>query len=368
MRLATKLEEWQAAGLIDGASATAIQSHEDGRQRPVAAFTVVALGLLALALGILSLVAANWDELSATFKLAVSIALTAAAAIATLLFARRNRVWAGEGTLFLLAALTLAGIALHSQVYQLTGPLWQALAWWTALVSPAILLLGRTRLIAYGYGMMFVALAIAYWTSKTGLLGQNLSTALPAAFVFAALALPGEERNASFRGGLFELGLVSTLLAASVAHIGWSWTITDTSALTMMRSLPVTALVVAGASILAFRRRVRAQAELIALALVGSLLAVVLALGLPHGGGPAARFVGVLSYLSLWGGLAILAMRAGWHRVFRIAIAALTVRLFLVYFELFYSLAFTGVGLIVGGALLIALSWVWTRVVRQEAL
>lgn len=128
MRLATKLDEWQAAGLIDGEVAAAIRSHEDASHRPVALFAVAGLGLLAFALGVLSLVAANWDELSPPLKLSAHIALTATAAVAAAIFARRDRVWAGEGALFLLAALTLAGIALQSQVYQLTGALWQALA------------------------------------------------------------------------------------------------------------------------------------------------------------------------------------------------------------------------------------------------
>ncbi|WP_375427019.1 DUF2157 domain-containing protein [uncultured Sphingomonas sp.] len=365
--MATKLDEWQAAGLIDGAAASAIRSHEDGAHRPIALFAVAGLGLLALALGILSLVAANWDELPAGLKLSVHIALTAIAAVTAVLCARRDWVWAGEGALFLLAALTLAGIALQSQVYQLTGALWQALAWWAILVSPVILLLGRTRLVAYGYGAMLAALAVAYGTAEFERLGEALAMALPTALVLAALALPDEERNAAFRAGLFEFGFAATLFAGTLAHIGWSSKVSGAEAWRMLTQLPIAAAVVAGVCLLAFRSRPHADASVIAAALIGSLLAGLFALGIPHGGGPTPRFVGVLSYLVFWGVLAMLATRAGWHRLFRVAIAALAVRLFAVYFELFYSLAFTGVGLIIGGALLIALAWVWTRIVRREA-
>jgi uncharacterized membrane protein len=367
MRLATKLDEWQAAGLIDGAVAAAIRSHEDRSHRPVALFAVAGLGLLALALGVLSLVAANWDELSPWLKLLAHIALTATAAVAAVVLARRDRVWAGEGALFLLAALTLAGIALQSQIYQLAGELWQALAWWAVLLSPAILLLGRTRLTAYGYGLMLIALAVAYWSDEASKLGEALATALPVALVLAGLALSFEERNAPFRAGLLEFGLTATLLAGTAAHIAWSSTVSGAEAWTMLARLPIAAAMVAGASILAFRGRSASDAIVIAAALVGSLLAGLLALGIPHDAGPASRFAGVLSYLTLWGGLAVLATRAGWHGLFRIAIAAIAVRFFIVYFELFYSLAFTGVGLIVGGALLIVLTWFWTGIVRREA-
>ena len=41
------------------------------------------------------------------------------------------------------------------------------------------------------------------------------------------------------------------------------------------------------------------------------------------------------------------------------------VRLFIVYVEVFGSLAYTGIGLIVGGALLIALTLVWAKIIRR---
>lgn len=366
MGLANKIDDWQAAGLLDPASAAAILQHEQGRQRPVALFAVAGLGLLALALGILLLVAANWDDLGAALKLSVHVALILAAAVGTLLFQRRDAAWAGEGALFLLAALTLAGIALQSQVYQLTGPLWQALAWWAVLASPAILLLGRTRLTAYSLAAMLAALAVAYRTSATDRLGENLSNALPAALILAALVLPRGARNAPFRAGLLEIGLAATLILASLAHLGWSFGITRGSAWASATALIVAAVVVCGAVATTFRRLPRPDAELIAVILGGSLAAVLLALGVPHDDGPVASFAGVLSYFALWGGVAALATRAGWHRLFRIAMAALAIRLFLIYFELFYSLAFTGVGLIFGGVLLIGLAWAWTRIVRRE--
>jgi hypothetical protein len=46
-------------------------------------------------------------------------------------------------------------------------------------------------------------------------------------------------------------------------------------------------------------------------------------------------------------------------------VAAVAVRLFIVYFELFGSLATTGLGLIVAGALLIGLTLLWRRVMTR---
>ncbi|PAX09399.1 DUF2157 domain-containing protein [Sphingomonas lenta] len=367
MRLGAKLDEWQAAGLIDGDAAAAIRAHEDGRHRPVALFAVAGLGALALGLGVLLVVAANWDALPAWSKLAAHLFFLALAGAAALHFTRNDRVGAGEVSLFLLGALTLAGIALHSQVYQLTGPLWQALAWWTLMVSPALLLLGRTRLTAYGYGGMLVALAIAYVTEREAdVLGGNLAAALPSALVLIGLVRSGGERRKAFHDALLELGVVLALLGASLAQLGWTFGVDRDDAGDWAVRLPLAVALAALVGALAFWLRSRSEAVLLATVVSGSAMAAALALALPHGSGPLERFFGALVYLALWGAVAAAATRAGWRRLFGVAVAAAALRLFLIYFELFYSLAFTGVGLIVAGVLLIALTWGWSRIMRRS--
>lgn len=365
MRLGGKLEEWRAAGLTDAATLDAIRAYEARDQHGVGWFAVAGLGVLAVSLGVMSLVAANWDQLSDGIKLAAHLLLLTAAAAGVEWFRRTGRVWAGEGALFLLAALVLAGIALHAQVYQQSGPLWQALAWWAALSAPAILLLGRTRLTAIGLGAMLIALAASYGLDGGDWLGETLSASLPPALVFAALALPGREADDTFRAGLFGMGITLTLLVVSLAHIGWVFDVTARDAASVWERAAAPACFVAGACWLARRDQPPAEARLIMVVLAGGLAAVLIALGLPHPEGPGSRFLGVLSFLAFWGGTALLALRAGWLRLFRLGVAAIAARLLIVYFELFYSLAFTGIGLIVAGLLTLGLAWGWTRIVRR---
>jgi hypothetical protein len=87
----------------------------------------------------------------------------------------------------------------------------------------------------------------------------------------------------------------------------------------------------------------------------------------PHGDNPAARLAGVLSYFALWGLIARAAAAHGWRALFGLAVAALALRLFIVYLELFYDLASTGLGLILGGLLLLGLAAGWRRIMARAA-
>src|SRR3546814_8551680 len=101
---------------------------------------------------------------------------------------------------------------------------------------------------------------------------------------------------------------------------------------------------------------------------VAAIVAVVLALGIPHGGDWPSRLAGAIVYALMWGVIGWIAFRAGWTKLFGVAFAALALRMFIIYFELFASLAMTGAGLFGAGLLLIALVLLWRRlVVRLKA-
>src|SRR5687768_16189937 len=90
MALDRKLDEWQAAGLIDSNVAEAIRNFETESSRPIALWATIGIGLFALALGIVLVIAAGWDMIPAGVKLGVHWAMTAAAA-AVVWQARKQR-------------------------------------------------------------------------------------------------------------------------------------------------------------------------------------------------------------------------------------------------------------------------------------
>ena len=80
---------WQRAGLIDGAIAERIRAWEAAHRRPVMLWATAGTGALAICLGIMAIVSANWEEIPAWLKLAVNFGLIALAAGSVFLFWRR---------------------------------------------------------------------------------------------------------------------------------------------------------------------------------------------------------------------------------------------------------------------------------------
>lgn len=366
MTLDAKLRAWIAAGLIDEGVATQIRSFEAREERPVALWAMVGLGLFALALGIVLVVSANWDRIPDALKLGVHMALTAMAAAVAWWGAGKNRPWLAEGALFLLGGLVLAGIGLHAQVYQLTGPLWQALLLWLALMTPALLLGGQTRLTAMAWALLAVAGPLAFAADHADGKGMWLwvhgaAMAVPALLV----AMSFVPRLApAYATGVREIGIVVLLAAASIAHFGWASEVTREEAAEMAIRFVFPAF--AAAVTIWLGRRSTAFPRPLLLPLLGvPTLAAALALAIPHPDIWVSRLIGVLIFAGMWGAIARAASAVGWSALFAVAIAAIAIRIFIIYIELFGSLVATGGGLIAGGALLVALALAWRRIVSR---
>lgn len=369
MAIDRKLDEWQAAGLIDAATAEAILAHEAEASRPIALWATIGIGLFALALGFVLIVAAGWDMIPTGVKLGVHWAMTAAAAAVVWQARRQQRSWLGEGALFLMAALLLAGIALQGQIYQVTSPVWQALGWWALLATPAILVAGCTRLTAYGWAAMLGALALTY--AAESMLSQrlweaaadNLPVALPPALILVSILLHGRA-NGVFADGLREAGMAFLLGSASIAHFAWAVAVAPSDAAAMAMRLPLAVGLVAVAMGLGGRLGPQA-ARVVRISLLAAAVAVILAAAVPHADALAPRLFGAFMFFAMWGAIAKGAHDSGWRVLFGIAIGMLALRLFIVYIELFGGLALTGIGLILGGLLLIGLAVGWTKLMRK---
>ncbi len=367
MSLERNLGRWVSAGLIDAEAAERIRRFEGESSRPTTLWAIVGLGLLALLLGLILIVSANWDRFAPALKLSVHMALMLGSAGAFLWARREGRIWVAEAALFLFAGLVLAGIALQSQVYQLTGPGWHALLWWLALAGPVLLIAGKTRLS----GLMFVAMALIGPTAmaienidlKGGwLLAQGAAMAVPA--LLATLSFLWPKGRGGFRLTLRETGLVVLIGGASIAHFGWASHITGEQALDNLVRLLLPAF--ASAAAIWASRRCDFPRPLVLPMLAAPVLAFALALCIPHPDQPASRLIGVAIFIALWASVAHGAAKSGWNGLFAVSIAAIGVRIFIVYVELFGSLAATGGGLLAGGFLLVGLSWAWHRIVHRK--
>lgn len=98
MRLSRKLDRWIQSGLLTEEQRRRILEFEDETRNSARwlVWSVAATGGLAIAAGVVSLIAANWDEIPAGVKLFAGVALLAATAVAALRLDDRAEGWIAE--------------------------------------------------------------------------------------------------------------------------------------------------------------------------------------------------------------------------------------------------------------------------------
>ena len=69
------LRRWTAAGLIDAAAAARIGEWERAHARPLGLWAMAGVGVIAIGLGVMAVVGANWEDIPAWLKLGVCFVL-----------------------------------------------------------------------------------------------------------------------------------------------------------------------------------------------------------------------------------------------------------------------------------------------------
>ncbi|KQM98574.1 hypothetical protein ASE85_12050 [Sphingobium sp. Leaf26] len=372
-----KLRAWQAAGLIDADTASRISAWEAAHSRSIGVWAIVGLGALTIGLGLVSLIAANWEQIPGTTRLAIHMLLMIALAAWTWWSLPRGRMHdqVHDALLFVGAVLGLTFFGHLGQVYQTSSPLWQPLLAWLLLFSPFLLLFGRGWPVA---GLWMAGLLGTMWTHAEdhghiwSLFGRTEPPwlywgliACPPMLVAGAAALlrSRSERPAFWR--LLEQMAVATIftgLSLAILLHGWDG---DGSLLPGSALIHSIALLAAAAAI-AYARRTASGRATAALLLIAAALHLIQAL-VPYGHGAARAWISSLFFCLLWGAVAAAAIHAGWRRLFQLGVAMVALRIIILSFELNDDLLGSGVGLILSGLFAMAVAWATIRLSRRYA-
>lgn len=120
--LQTAVADWADRGLIDGETAEALRSDIQS-QRASFSFSniLILLAMICLGFGIMTFVAANWEDMSRLVRLSLILGLLWGLWVAATAFRRAGWDWVGA-TCALLACITFGGgIMLVSQMYHMQG-------------------------------------------------------------------------------------------------------------------------------------------------------------------------------------------------------------------------------------------------------
>lgn len=369
MRLKAQLQRWQMAEVIDAATAQRIAAYEESKHGFRFSTAMFGLGGLAIVLGLAAVVASNWDAIPAAAKLAAHGALNVALTAGVLYAIRTKRTAAGEILLFLLAGATLTFIALMGQVYQTNAPLWQALALWLVITSPFLFLLVRSK---FTVACWITALLTTLGTASEAvadLLGPMRLDAAAYTLVPFLMIGVGEWKALRARWPVWPslysaAGYALIALAASGAQLEWRGEFDFWLGSRQEHLFPALfAGLTASGLLLALRaaKYLEASPPVTSIFLLVSVLLAFAPFVTPHPHMPA---VGAGLFMAYWALIGWAGLQSGYRWLLNAAVVVIALRLVVVYIEVFGDLLSTGFGLIISGALLIALVWATGRLIR----
>lgn len=192
-------------GVLDGAAAERVREHygpapakADASNVLLAVFGVI--GAVLIGLGVVLVLAHNWEDLSRPVRagIAFGVLLAAQAIAAWAIVCKRESPGWIEATSAALAIAVVATVALIAQTYHLPGDLRNLLFVWAVLVAP-LPYVGGSRLAAAAawlIGAWWIA-AGPWWTETPGVSGWLVPAAITAPFlVHLARRHAGEGRTA----------------------------------------------------------------------------------------------------------------------------------------------------------------------------
>jgi hypothetical protein len=368
-----KLKAWHEAGLIDDQTLARIEAYEGEHARPLALWGAIGIGSLAIGLGIISVIAANWEDVLGQVRLAVHFALMAG--LGTYLGLRGDHLserqpWVMEAALFILAMLGMTFFGHLGQVYQTGSPLWQPLAAWLLLFAPLLLWRGQSWLTALLLIGTFAFTCWDYTFAADRSFGREedfpelrltIITTLP--ILFAPLGAWMRERSSriAFWKRNEQLGLAYAVGGVSLTAIFAGIEEFDESILAIEWQLVRAAMAILAGGMIYAARQIR-SGEASAGIMAGSGIVAILAYAI-SGDGLSA---GIL-FMLLWAGIGFAALRAQWRSIFQIAVAVVALRLIILSFELASDLLTSGFGLIIAGAMILGIAWGALRISRKYA-
>lgn len=362
MRLEPKLREWERAELITPEIAARILAHEQRRDRPLLLYAVGGIGALAIVIGLVSVIAANWDVLPPSSKLGGDMLMAVALAWGVVRAHKRGLRWLEDTLILVYHGLVLASIGLISQVYHLGGATHEALLIWSALTF-LLVTRGHSGLLALVWILGLQATCVAWLVHLAESMDRE-KVALSLVYVapLVCLAIGSSDKIRSWRphfGRVFAaVGWTEVALCASFGPLAFYEDMTREYSHGLWVGFGLAAVLTGWLWTRISRLTAAEGARGVRILLVTAFLLSFVPMLVSTGD---LDLLAALCFVGLW---ALIGWTAHELRLFwllNLATALIAIRILIVYFEVFGSLLDTGLGLISGGLLTLLLAWLWVK-------
>jgi hypothetical protein len=265
--------------------------------------------------------------------------------------------------LMLIFGTNLSFIALIGQVFQLQGHPFFAILIWIVASTPLIIIYGTSKFIAYAWiaGLVTKNILLSQWLTDSNLFsaieGAFITTFISSLYLVLSHLRIVDNRFPLFTQPLRRLGTFGIVFGASLMQIVWrsNFDVGDynkfwsygTSVLTVIISCIVII-------VLSTQKKTVWQLRPTLWFFTASIAGLLIPVVIIH---PSIPFIGAICFIAYWVGIGYAAYLADEKKYLDLVIWVITIRLFIVYIELFGTLATTGLGLISGGIIFLGLGW-----------
>lgn len=373
MNLLRKLDRWEKAGLLTEAQKQAITAYEKQSRAPRGMWALLIISALFIGTGIISLIAANWDNIPGAVKIGLDwLVLGGAAGSAAYCF-HKGKETAKEFWLVVYALLILGSIGLTAQVFQIQSYDLRGLFIWALLLIP-LLPWSCKPILAMVWVPVFVYSGLDLLSNQKWF--QELSDWFERSFagaVWIVLLILGaflynglKQRLQKCKPQIVRAWgfWLAIFLAAAVICFdllsGWSWFGGYGRALSSNLNGNGTALIMLAAAALIWTEQKLGSGRIF-----GLIIALLVFFYAGNTAIPetelAHQLWGVLLTLSCLGAVMLFACRSGRRLLLNWATGLAILRIFIIYLQVFGSLLLTGIGLISSGAVMLLLIGGWNH-------
>lgn len=390
-KLEHHLTQWAEKGLLSEEQRQKILEFEQneskslGGNRVLYAFLI--LGVSIIGIGVVSLIAVNWEAIDPMVKLASDfvILILLAGGIYRAHILKNDVLFDVVSALFILSCL--ASIGLISQIYHTGGEIYQALLLWSVITFPLSFLSHRgflPHLWVFGFLLMTFAWAVSpdSWWYRKNTFGDWDANLFPFflcfplfAYTFANLCYP-IKGMARFSKNFLFWAVILAFIALGATNVYYE---VIESPFSFHDYLPVILLVGTSAITLFLRKDIPQKIKAVILSLIATSIVFYLP-ALFYFTFPEPESVSyegpwwdgeILGAICLIAGLflfSIIFTLFNRPRLFNFVTLLIGIRFLGIYFQVIGDLAMTGLGLIISGLLIIALALLWYKTKERLAL
>ena len=138
MKTEEKLTDWQKHNLISEYQKQAILEYENKVKKPLFYYSLLFLSVFCICIGLLALIAANWENIPNFIKLSSAYLLLCGVGGGIYFSQDSNKIYIYEGLILAFGLLILATIGLVGQIYHLPSDGLKAILFWSILTFPLI--------------------------------------------------------------------------------------------------------------------------------------------------------------------------------------------------------------------------------------